>query len=99
VVLENCTTGWTATLKSNKRTKQPTKKERKTKQNSKENTETRRGEKERQSLSFLPDKAAQGGRRTPLRRWLKKKKKKKLGSFRASLSKQDREALALSKEK
>ena len=56
------TTGRTAPLK-----RRPTKKERKTKQKqgSKENKETRRGEKERQSLSLLPGKAAQGGRESP----------------------------------
>jgi hypothetical protein len=65
VVLENWmvgrTTGWTATLKT-------TKKERKTKQKqqgSKENTKMKRGEKERQSLSLLPGKAAQGSRESP----------------------------------
>jgi hypothetical protein len=45
-----------------------TTKEEKTKQNlqrDKENTETRRGEKERQSLSLLPGKTAQGGREDP----------------------------------
>jgi hypothetical protein len=59
------TTGWTsATMK---RTRQPTKKERKTNQKQHgidKNTETR-GEKERQSLSLLPGKAAQGGRKSP----------------------------------
>jgi hypothetical protein len=68
------TTGWmagkTTTLK-----RQPTKKERKTKQKqqgSKENTETRRGEKERQNLSLLLDKAAQGGRESPTKEVVEK---------------------------
>jgi hypothetical protein len=48
--------------------RRPTKKERKTKQKqqeSKENTEPKGGEKERQSLSLLPGKAAQGSRENP----------------------------------
>jgi hypothetical protein len=63
------TAGWTETLKNNKQTRRATKRGKKTKQNlqrKKENTETRREkEKERQSLSLLPGKAAQGGREIP----------------------------------
>ena len=76
------TTGWMATLKSSKQTRRPTKKERKTRQKqqgSKENTKTRRGEKERQSLSLLPGKAAQGGRESPT----KEAAEKNLGFFQS----------------
>jgi hypothetical protein len=45
---------WTATLKSNKRTKQPTKKERKTKQNNKEARRTQRRGGERRKGKVFP---------------------------------------------
>jgi hypothetical protein len=77
--LDDGVDGNTKEQQTNKTTYKKREKNQTKQQGSKEKTETRKGEKERQSLSFLPDKATQGGRRTPLRRRLKKKKK--LGFF------------------
>jgi hypothetical protein len=86
------TTGWTArrtaTLKS-----RPTKKERKTKQKqqeSKDNTKPRGGEKERQSLSLLLGKAAQGGRENPTKE-VAEKDPRFFQSFDLSLNKREYE--------